>query len=87
MRPEVLTLLSNLPFPPRPTTSRNDGALAAIAQTSGDAVDRQVEGAFHPLVLVAGAQPAYEFNLQVIQRVEVGKAVADRPGEQRIALQ
>ena len=44
-----------------------------------DAVDRDVDAALQPLVvLLPGAPAAHQLDLQVVQRIDVGEAVADR---------
>ena len=52
-----------------------------VSQRGGDAVDGEVDTAFHEDVVVAGASTPEHGDLQVMQRVEVGKPVADTPGQ------
>src|SRR5436853_3556013 len=58
--------------------------LAAVAQAGGDAVDGEVDRAQEALVAAGGAVAAKQFHLQVVQRIEVREAVADRARERRI---
>jgi len=37
-----------------------------------------VNSGLHPLVALPGAPAAYQLDLQVVQRVDVGEAVANR---------
>src|SRR5262249_36558397 len=62
-------------------------ALPAIAQARGDAIDGQVDSLNHALVGIAGAVALEQLDLQVVDGIEIGETVADRPGEQRILLQ
>ena len=55
-----------------------------VAQPGRQPVDRQVDAAPHALVPVAGAMPAQQLELQVVERVQVREAVADRPGQRWI---
>src|SRR5438105_6629786 len=55
--------------------------LAAVAKPGGDAVDGEMDGAQQPLVLALGAMASQELDLQVVERIEIGEAVADRAGE------
>src|SRR5713101_6945611 len=59
-------------------------ALAAVAQSGGDAVDGEVDGPQRALVGVPRPVAAQERELDVVQRVQVGEAVADRAGERRV---
>ena len=43
-----------------------------------------MDAALDALVGLAAAVPAQEFELQVVERIEVGQAVADGAGERRI---
>ena len=61
--------------------------LAAVAQAGGDAVDAEVDALDDARVGVAGAVAAQQFDLHVVERIDVGEAVADRARQQRIALQ
>src|SRR6202012_748117 len=53
-----------------------------VAQPRGDAVDRQVDAALHALggriVLAPHAVAAHQFDLQVVQRIEIREPVFDR---------
>src|SRR5688572_25066968 len=59
-------------------------ASPAVAQPCVDAIDGQVDGAYRARVAVATAVAPQQRDLQVVQRVEVGKAVADRAGERGV---
>ena len=52
--------------------------LPAVAQTGGDAVDGQVDAGDHAAVGIARAVALEQLDLNVIQRINVRKAVADR---------
>src|SRR5688572_27082434 len=58
-----------------------------VAQPRGEAVDGKVDAALHALLRVARAVAPQQLELQVVQRVEVGKAVADRARERGIRRQ
>ena len=49
-----------------------------IAQPSRDSIDGNMDPALHPLVSLTCPVAAYQFNLQVVQGVDVGEAVTDR---------
>jgi phosphatidylserine/phosphatidylglycerophosphate/cardiolipin synthase-like enzyme len=66
---------------------RPEDQSAAVAQSRGDAVDGQVDAALHALVGLAGAVAAQQLDLDVVQRIEVGEAVADRALQQRIEVE
>ena len=53
------------------------GALPCIAQSRRNPVDADVNPALHPLVGPAVPVAADQLDLQVVQRVDVGEAVAD----------
>ncbi len=52
--------------------------LPTIAQTGGKAVYRQVDPGDDILIRVAGAIALQQLDLHVIERIEIGEAVADR---------
>ena len=52
--------------------------LAAVAQARGNAVDRKMDAAPDAIIRIAGAMPAQQLDLQVIERVEIGEAILDR---------
>jgi hypothetical protein len=58
--------------------------LTAVAQPGSDAVDRQMDAAGDPLVGFAGAVALEQLDLQVVQRVHVGRAQLQRTLEHRI---
>src|SRR4029453_4542341 len=61
--------------------------LATVTQARGDAIDAEMD-ALHDLGRgVAGAMAAQQLDLHVVQRVDVGKAVADRGRQQRVGLE
>src|SRR5690348_4357151 len=60
---------------------------AAVAQSRGEAVDGEMDRAPGAGIGVAGAIAAQELDLQVIERVEIGKAVADAARERGIVLE
>src|SRR4051812_21179009 len=49
-----------------------------VAQPRGEPVDGEVDAAFHAVLRVARPMAPQQLELQVVQRVEVGEAVADR---------
>ena len=62
--------------------------LPAVAQAGGDAVDGEVDALRRrPSSAVAAAVALQQLDLHVVERIEVGEAVADRAREQRVALQ
>src|SRR5262249_30114493 len=61
--------------------------LPAVAQAGRDAVDAEVDAFHRSRVAFAGAVALDQLDLNVMQRVDVGEAVADRAGEQRICFQ
>src|SRR5438093_3055515 len=60
---------------------------SAVPQAGRDAVDRQMDRASRADVGVAGAIAAEQLDLQVFQRVEIGKAVADAALERWVVLE
>src|SRR3954466_7817646 len=61
--------------------------LSAVAQSGGNAVDRQMNPADDRLARVAAAIALQQLDLHMVERIEIGKAVADRTRQQRIAFQ
>ena len=51
--------------------------LAAVPQAGGDAIYGQVDAGNDILIRIAGAISLQQLDLQVIERVDIGKAVAD----------
>ena len=51
--------------------------LTGIPQARSNPVDGNMDTAPHALVALAGAVAAYQFDLEVVQRVDVGEAVVD----------
>src|SRR6185437_16588349 len=62
------------------------GPSAAVAQASRYAVDGELDPGQRLLARGPRAIELHELDLHVAERIEIGKAVADRPVEQRIAL-
>src|SRR5579863_7517147 len=60
---------------------------AAVAQTGGNAVDRDLDAAQHLLVGVLRPVLLQKLHVHVVQRIEIGKAVADRALEKRVTFQ
>ena len=58
---------------------------AGVAQPRRNPVDRQVDTALRPFVAGARAVSANQFDLQMVQGIDVRKAVFDLPG-QRIVV-
>src|SRR5439155_10747054 len=58
-----------------------------IPQPRRQSVNGEVDAALHALVGVARAMAAQELELEVVEGVEVGEAVADRAGERRIRFE
>src|SRR6266700_8184466 len=61
--------------------------LPRIPQSSRNSVDRDLDAAQHLLVRVLRTMLAEQFHLHMVERLAIGKAVADGAFEQRIALQ
>ena len=65
--------------------------LAGIAQARREPVDRHVDAALHALdagvVLAARAVAPHQLDLQVVERIEVRKAVLDRARQRRVRRQ
>ncbi len=59
----------------------------AIAQSSRDAVDAEMNIAPDAFVAVTAPVAFDQFDLQVVQRVHIGKAVANRAGQYGIVFQ
>ncbi len=62
-------------------------ASTRIPQPRCNPVDADVDAALYPFVGQASAVAADQLDLQVVQWVDVGEAVADRPVERRVAGQ
>src|SRR5262245_26747452 len=63
------------------------GSLATVAQPCGYPVDGQMDCLHHALVGIASPVTPEQFDLYMVQRIEVGKAVLDRAREQGILLE
>src|SRR6185437_11751867 len=59
----------------------------AIAQARRNAVDGDLDATQDLLVRILRAVFLQQLDLNVIERIEIGKAVADRTLQQRVALQ
>src|ERR671912_1823840 len=59
----------------RPAAHPSDST--AVAQAGGQTVDGQVNGAPRPLVGLPRTYAAKQLNLQVVERIQVGKAIAE----------
>src|SRR2546426_4422601 len=60
---------------------------ATVPQRGRDAVDGEMDRAHRALVFLARAVAAQELHLHVVQRIEVGEAVADRARERGVVRQ
>src|SRR5439155_11973664 len=70
-----------------PSSAMRVDPLPAVAQTRGEAVDGQMDPGHDILIRVAGAIALQQLDLHVIERIQIGEAVADRARQQRIALE
>ena len=61
--------------------------LPAVPQPGRNAVDAELDALHHAGVGVAGAVAAQQFDLHVVQRIDVGHPAAQRASEQRISFQ
>src|SRR3954451_19986128 len=64
-----------------------DTLLSAVAQRRGDRVDRELNPLANPRVVLAGAVPFQQLDLEQIQRLDVGQAQADRGLERRMLFE
>src|SRR5438874_7219726 len=69
------------------TTSEALAALPTIPQPCGYPIDGQLNPAQYLLVGILRTMLLHQLHLHVVERIEIGKAVADRAFQQRIALQ
>src|SRR5260221_4680309 len=60
-------------------------ALSAVAQSRGDAIDREMDRALGALISITGAVTAQQLDLQVVERVEIGKTVSYRARERGVS--
>ena len=58
--------------------------LTGIPQPRRNPVDRQMDAALRPLISNTRAVSAYEFDLQMVQRIDIGKAVFDGSGQRSV---
>ena len=70
-----------------PSPLANEECLAAVAQTGSNAVDREMDALHDPLVGSPGAMALEQLDLNMIERVDIRKAVAYRAREQGILLE
>ena len=61
-------------------------ASPAIAQPRRNSVDGELDAAQHLFIGILRAMFFQQFHLHMVQRIEIGKAVADRALQQRVAL-
>ena len=61
--------------------------LTGIPQPRRNPVDRQMDAALRAFIGDAGAVTAYEFDLQMVQRINVRKTVFDGPGQRGVVGQ
>src|SRR5262252_7517910 len=61
--------------------------LATVAQPCGYPIDGQMDCLHHALVGLAGAMTLQQFDLYMVERIEVGEAVLDRARQQGILLE
>src|SRR6266481_5644546 len=61
--------------------------LATVAQPCGYPVDGQMDCLHHALVGIAGPVTLQQFDLYMVERIEVGKAVLDRARQQGILVE
>jgi hypothetical protein len=69
------------------TDEQSFHALPAIPQSGGNPVDGEMDALDNPFVGVAGAIALEQFQLHVVERIDVGEPVADYTRERGIALQ
>src|SRR5438046_7275122 len=73
----------------RPATSCHRvhrAASPAIAQARGEAVDRQMYPALGELIGLARAMATQQLDLEVIERVEIGEAIANASRQRRVVV-
>src|SRR5262249_21834825 len=61
--------------------------LTTVAQSCGYPVDGQMDCLHHALVGIAGPMTLQQFDLYMVERIEVGKAVLDRARQQGILVE
>src|SRR5262245_56150716 len=70
---------------------RHSGPSARVAEPGGDTVDGQVDPALDALVarvrFFAAAMTLDQLDLQMVERIEIRKAIADVARERRIGLE
>ena len=71
--------------PLRPTPIDSELLLAAVTQSCGYAVDSQMDCVDHALIHIAGPVTLQQLDLDMVERIKVGKAVLDRARQQGIS--
>src|ERR1700716_4362165 len=61
-------------------------ASPAVAQARGEPVDRQMYSALDELIGLARAIATQQLDLQVIERIEIGEAIANASRKRRIVV-
>src|SRR5262245_34923556 len=61
--------------------------LATVAQPCGYPIDGQMDCLHHALVGLAGPMTLQQFDLYMVERIEVGEAVLDRARQQGILVE
>src|SRR5262249_49417568 len=61
--------------------------LATVAQPCGYPIDGQMDCLHHALVGLAGPMTLQQFDLHMVERIEVGEAVLDRARQQGILVE
>src|SRR5690348_3990589 len=70
-----------------PHLNDQDDGSARIPQPGRNAVDGELNSAQHPLVQVLCAMHFQKLHLNMVERIEIGKAMAHRALQQSVALQ
>ena len=84
---EILSVKPDTAAPGRRRLSPRACVLPGVAQPRRDAIDGNMDPALNPLVSLARAVAANQFHLQVVQRINLGKAVANRALQRGVAGQ
>src|ERR1700730_7026118 len=61
-------------------------ASPAVAQARGEPVDRQMYPALDELIGLARAIATQQLDLEMIERIEIGEAIANAPRKRRIVV-
>jgi hypothetical protein len=81
------SLLADRRSAPITITSCGLRELATVAQPCGYPVDGQMDCLHHALVGIAGPVTLRQFDLHMVERIEVGKAVLNRARQQGILIE